>query len=275
MRVSETRSGDTKARAGLIITDGQYLLVCKPTPSSRWPNPKLDLPKGHIQAGEDPMDAAIRECWEETNIRFEKWKLSLPKRFTMDGEPLFLWMARLSELPPVALLSCASTFIDDATGIRHPEMAGYEYLSLFDARFNGAFAKLQDGLRPCAEAYFNADDCPNYPFEDGRICADKINLPDGLYRGLHTAYFVTLANGTKFKTTIGVKGRNVPCAVEIQGGFVYGKRLGEDCQTAGPMMGDLPQNIDATLSLGYKSGRTLPQPGKKTNPRDYDSIPRF
>jgi hypothetical protein len=49
----------------------------------------------------------------------------------------------------------------------------------------------------------------------------------------------------------------------------------EDCQIAGPMMGDLPQNTGATLSLGYKNGRILPPPKKRVNSQDYSSIPNF
>jgi 8-oxo-dGTP pyrophosphatase MutT (NUDIX family) len=215
----EFRTGDTSVRAGLIITDGQYLLTCKPTPSSRWPNPKLDIPKGHVQSNENACHAAIRECFEETNILFETWKLNCPMQFTMEGEPLYLWKVHLSEMPPIEKLSCASTFIDDTTGQRKPEMAGYEYISLFDAQFHGAFSKLQDRLRPCVESYFNSK--ITYPFEDYRICADKINLPDGLYTGIHTAYYIKLDNGISFKTVCGVKGRNIPTKVIIHAGFVY------------------------------------------------------
>jgi 8-oxo-dGTP pyrophosphatase MutT (NUDIX family) len=222
LRLPEVRSGDLNARAGLVITDGQYLLTCKPTPSSRWPHPKLDIPKGHVQAGEHPRDAAIRECYEETNILFEDWKLCLPRQFIMEGEPLYLWEVWLSEMPPIEQLSCASTFIDDTAGQRHPEMTGYEYLSLFDARFYGAFNKLQDKLRPCIEAYFG--DKSVYPFDDLRICADKINLPDGLYRGLQTDYFITLEPGVRFKTVYGIRGRNMPCTMKIRSGFVYSSK---------------------------------------------------
>jgi len=51
--------------------------------------------------------------------------------------------------------------------------------------------------------------------------------------------------------------------------------LSEDCQTAGPMLGDLPVNAGSVLSLGYKSGRTLPLPRNRSGSREYDSIPRF
>ena len=268
----EIRKGDIKARAGLVITDGSYLLTCKPTPSSRWPNPKLDIPKGHIQAGEAPMDAAIRECYEETNILFEPWKLNRPRGFVMEGEPLYLWEVYLSEMPPIEMLSCASTFIDDATGWRHPEMAGYEYISLLDAKFHGAFTKLQDRLRPCVTAYFDSTQVFAV-FEDNRICVDKVNLPDGRYSGLHSAYFITLANGLTFKTVWGVRGRNIPVTVSIRNGFVYRGSFEEDCQIAGPMMGDLPQNGGA-LSPRYKTGRVVP-PSKPHKQRDYSVIPNF
>jgi hypothetical protein len=138
----------------------------------------------------------------------------------MDGEPLYLWRVYLSEMPPIEKLSCVSTFIDDATGQRHPEMIGYEYISIFDARYNGAFAKLQNRLRPCVEVYFNKSSIFGV-FDDYRICADKINLPDGQYSGLHSAYYITLSNGVTFKTVWGVKGRNIPVTVIIRNGFVY------------------------------------------------------
>ena len=216
MRVAEIRDGDVKARAGLLITDGDYLLACKPTPSPRWPNPKLDTPKGHIQKGESPMNAAIRECYEETNILFEPWKLNRPMQFTMNGEPLYLWEVRLSEMPPVERLSCASTFIDDTTGRRLPEMAGYVYLRIH----NGELHNIQDKLRPCIEAYY-LNEGDHYPFADHRICADKLNLPDGRYTGYKSAYYITLDNGVQFRTIMGVRGKNIPTVIKVANGFAY------------------------------------------------------
>jgi hypothetical protein len=52
-------------------------------------------------------------------------------------------------------------------------------------------------------------------------------------------------------------------------------QIREDCQIAGPIMGDLPQNVGSTLSLGYKNGRILPPPRKRSNSKDYNSIPHF
>lgn len=148
-RVLEVRTGDTKARAGIVISDNKYFLACKPTASSKWPRPKLDIPKGHIQAGESPIDAAIRECYEETNIKFEKWKLTRPMKFNLYGEPLFLWLA-IIPLPPISKLSCASTFFNPDIGRQVPEQAGYLYIPVDKVMSCG----MQKAISPCVAAYF-------------------------------------------------------------------------------------------------------------------------
>jgi 8-oxo-dGTP pyrophosphatase MutT (NUDIX family) len=41
-----------------------------------------DLPKGHVEVGEDIKDGAIRECWEETRLRpglIPDWYVMLQK----------------------------------------------------------------------------------------------------------------------------------------------------------------------------------------------------
>jgi 8-oxo-dGTP pyrophosphatase MutT (NUDIX family) len=125
--IKEIRKGDVSARAGIIITDGQYLLVEQPTNMIQkgW---KLDIPKGHLQEGESPIQGAIREVYEETNIKFESWKLTRPIQTTCDGDPLFLFYAKIDQLIPVNLLSCASTFVDE-DGIRKPEVEAYYWLN--------------------------------------------------------------------------------------------------------------------------------------------------
>lgn len=42
----------------------------------------FDLPKGHVEPGEDELDGAKRECWEETGLRpqiIPDWHLMLQK----------------------------------------------------------------------------------------------------------------------------------------------------------------------------------------------------
>jgi 8-oxo-dGTP pyrophosphatase MutT (NUDIX family) len=125
--IKEIREGDIRIRAGIVITDGQYLLVEQPTNMIQrgW---KLDLPKGHLQEGESPLQGAIREVFEETNIKFEPWKLTRPIQTTCDGDPLFLFYAQIDQLIPVNLLSCASTFIDE-DGVQKPEVEAYYWLN--------------------------------------------------------------------------------------------------------------------------------------------------
>jgi 8-oxo-dGTP pyrophosphatase MutT (NUDIX family) len=125
--IKEIREGDLSIRAGIVITSRQYILVEQPTNMIKngW---KLDLIKGHVQEGESPLNAAIRECREETSIKFEPWKLTRPLQTTCDGDPLFLFLAEIDEIIPVNLLSCASTFIDK-DGIRKPEVEAYYWLN--------------------------------------------------------------------------------------------------------------------------------------------------
>ena len=120
MRISEIRDGDTSQRAGIVITTGNLILCGQPMNMKRngW---KLDIFKGHIQKGETPLEAAIRECWEESNIRFEPWKLTNPIVVSCDGNPLYLFLAKIDYISP-GILSCVSTFVDDFDGIRKPEI---------------------------------------------------------------------------------------------------------------------------------------------------------
>jgi 8-oxo-dGTP pyrophosphatase MutT (NUDIX family) len=125
--IKEVQEGDTRIRAGIVITDGQYLLVEQPTNmiQNGW---RLDLPKGHLLRGETPLQGAIREVFEETNIKFEPWKLTRPIQVICDGDPLFLFYAKIDQIIPVSILSCASTFIDK-DGIQKPEVEAYYWLN--------------------------------------------------------------------------------------------------------------------------------------------------
>jgi 8-oxo-dGTP pyrophosphatase MutT (NUDIX family) len=147
--LNEIREGDLNIRAGVIIRCINYLLVQHPTPSKKWPNPLLEIPKGHLQKGETPKEGAIRECWEEANIKFESWKLKDPIQIKYSNEPLFLFLAELDEKIPVEQLSCASTFIDQ-DGIRKPECDSYFWIYPYDQ-----IHLVQPGLRAGIMYYFN------------------------------------------------------------------------------------------------------------------------
>jgi 8-oxo-dGTP pyrophosphatase MutT (NUDIX family) len=91
---------------------------------------------------------AIREVYEETNIKFEPWKLTHPIQTTCDGDPLFLFYAKIDQLIPVNLLSCASTFIDE-NRIRKPEVEAYYWLNPYTQIY-----LMQDRLIPGIKYYF-------------------------------------------------------------------------------------------------------------------------
>jgi ADP-ribose pyrophosphatase YjhB (NUDIX family) len=54
--------------AGVIIKHGDEVLLCKRSPEESLPN-HWSIPAGGIESGESPGQAAIREVFEETNIK--------------------------------------------------------------------------------------------------------------------------------------------------------------------------------------------------------------
>jgi len=53
--------------AGVILKKGNKALLCKRSPKKSLPN-TWSIPSGHLEDGESPGQAAIREFYEETNI---------------------------------------------------------------------------------------------------------------------------------------------------------------------------------------------------------------
>ncbi|MCX7784477.1 MAG: NUDIX domain-containing protein [Meiothermus sp.] len=54
-------------KAGVYITKGDHLYVFRHAD----PEPGFQVPKGSIQPGETPLQAAIREAYEESGLRLE------------------------------------------------------------------------------------------------------------------------------------------------------------------------------------------------------------
>jgi len=57
-----------KRYAGVILKHNDEVLLCKRSPEESLPN-QWSIPSGHIEGKESPMEAAIREYKEETNIK--------------------------------------------------------------------------------------------------------------------------------------------------------------------------------------------------------------
>lgn len=64
--ISESRAPRRNTAGVAIIWEDKILLV-HPTGAS-WRRSALGIPKGKIEPGEDPLDAAVRELQEETGI---------------------------------------------------------------------------------------------------------------------------------------------------------------------------------------------------------------
>ena len=106
---------------GVIIVNAQReLLLCHVTGQNHW-----DLPKGGIDLGETPLQAALRETYEETGLRLHGEALVELGRFKYTGKKnLHLFATRLPRLD-VSTLRCESRYFDHRTGRRMPEMDGY------------------------------------------------------------------------------------------------------------------------------------------------------
>jgi putative (di)nucleoside polyphosphate hydrolase len=106
----------------LIFNERHELLLCHVTGQAHW-----DLPKGGANAGESPLQAALRETREETGLQLRPQALLDLGRFAYQpAQQLHLfaaWMPRLD----LTRLICTSHFTDRLTGRRLPEMDGYRW----------------------------------------------------------------------------------------------------------------------------------------------------
>ena len=114
--------------AGVIITDGENILGCIPFGRGKKIENGLDIPKGHIEEGESPLDAAIRECREETGIVFNPSRLEDLGLFNYKPQKnLHVFLAKMP-MPEVSSLKCTSYM--DMYGKKVPEMIGYKIVPL-------------------------------------------------------------------------------------------------------------------------------------------------
>ena len=122
--------------AGLILTDGKKFLICHPSKSPYW-----DLPKGGIKEYETPLQACIRETWEETD-------LDISNKATKDlglfkytkRKKLHLYMITTDKLPSISFYKC-NTSVELNNNI-FPEMDKYMYIT---------FAELESFLTPAMQ----------------------------------------------------------------------------------------------------------------------------
>jgi 8-oxo-dGTP pyrophosphatase MutT (NUDIX family) len=91
---------------GVIVTDGERLLLGHATRSPRW-----DIPKGIVEPGESLAAAARRELLEETGLGVPEAALQPLGTFPyLRDKDLTLFVWRPPQLPDPATLACASQF---------------------------------------------------------------------------------------------------------------------------------------------------------------------
>jgi 8-oxo-dGTP pyrophosphatase MutT (NUDIX family) len=91
---------------GVIVSDGDRILLGHATRSPRW-----DIPKGVAEAGENFADAAARELREETGLVVSPGELvELGVHAYLRGKDLALFAWRPPQLPDPQSLACTSLF---------------------------------------------------------------------------------------------------------------------------------------------------------------------
>jgi 8-oxo-dGTP pyrophosphatase MutT (NUDIX family) len=107
--------------AGIVITDGEQVLLGHVTNHTYW-----DLPKGQVDAGENVINAALRECEEETGIQVPRHELHVlglydykPKKNLM----LYLWS--VAQMPDPTTCVCKSKF-KNGKGVWEPELDDFK-----------------------------------------------------------------------------------------------------------------------------------------------------
>jgi 8-oxo-dGTP pyrophosphatase MutT (NUDIX family) len=107
--LNEGRAGGKNAAGVAIIYQNKILLV-HPTGGS-WQRGICGIPKGGMEPGEDPMEAAIRELFEETSIRVRPDQLE-PSPYVVDilskkhgNWQLIYFLCKIEDLAEISLES--------------------------------------------------------------------------------------------------------------------------------------------------------------------------
>ena len=113
---------------GVVVTDGERLLLGHATRSPRW-----DIPKGGVEPGETLAAAACRELLEETGLAAPKAALiPLGVKLYLRYKDLALFAWIVPALPDPRQLACSTTFaLKDGT--RLPEFDRFGLFTIDEA----------------------------------------------------------------------------------------------------------------------------------------------
>ncbi|MBC8055421.1 MAG: NUDIX hydrolase [Rhizobiales bacterium] len=108
----------------VILNPDRELLLCHVTGQNHW-----DLPKGGIDPGETPLDAALRETREESGLLLSAETLLDLGRFTYTNKKNLHLFACLMPRLDLKALRCESRYLDRYSGRQMPEMDGYGWFA--------------------------------------------------------------------------------------------------------------------------------------------------
>jgi len=125
-----------KITAGLfLVRKDNKILICHPTGAKQttW-----SIPKGMLDEGEEPINGAVRETLEETNVDVSKWRFIHrlePVRYRKRSKELHAWVIFEHQNPfdfDSFDLKCSSNVPEEIGG--YPEMDDYQWSTLEDAK---------------------------------------------------------------------------------------------------------------------------------------------
>lgn len=106
----------------IIINDKGKILACIPSGKEKMTSNFCDIPKGRIEEGESPIEAAIRETFEETGIDLSNVELTdLGKHPYLKNKDLHLFRCNFNV--DLKTLKCTSFF--DFKGHKIPEVVDF------------------------------------------------------------------------------------------------------------------------------------------------------
>ncbi len=108
----------------VILNPDRELLLCHVTGQNHW-----DLPKGGIEPGETPMQAALRETREEADLHLSGDVLLDLGRFPYTNKKNLHLFATVMPRVDLKALRCESRYLDRSSGRQLPEMDGYGWFA--------------------------------------------------------------------------------------------------------------------------------------------------
>jgi len=136
--------------AATIVRDPvtRDILACHPTGHKKY---VMDLPKGAIEEGEPPIDAAVRELFEETGLAVDKSELRDLGHwpYAKHKDIHFFYVEKEVDLSD---LQCSSLFEKDGEIL--PEMNGYSRIPYDSDRW---YPVMRNALRSCLSKHSLTD----------------------------------------------------------------------------------------------------------------------